>query len=219
MVQYDKTPDSKFVVDYRTADAIWDMIDSAEYLNWGPDPPLLLVAETNYSVKKSSDSNHEFLFSRLPDGSYDRDDNWEHIRARFNMDGKKAYCSHFFDNPDEADIKSTQITSQIYTSSGAMLTFDLNQDLGEEAHAFIRIPVHPSYAEEAKMGTWPDGFEYFHYQYRNFSGKWGNPPSGYDEYFHPHYSSKTITEVEDVVEMFRRLFEIVEKSERRWGGI
>jgi hypothetical protein len=216
MSENEDNDESKFIVDYQLADGLWNMFSRSPHINFGPDPPILLVAEATYSLYKDNRKMHKWRFTRFPGEEYESDDHWMDIPNTFNMDGREAYIAHFFKDPDHFDIGNIQITSQIYSNSGGMITFDIKQHLGEDPSAFIRVPVDMSLSGESEEGPWPGDFEKVHYQVREFSGKYGSPPEGTIDYYHPHYKSNGGATRGEIVQMFEKLLDMVERSECMW---
>ena len=192
---------------------------------------ILLRAFMNFFPDKSEhDHLNNWYFTRyqgieydatlhpdLPDGVPDYAV-WSKIPQKMMLEtegaGRVEITERIWDQSTERTMpEKSQVTSQQYTDNGAMFTYDFIQAEGEDATAFVRIPLANEFstdkAEQIAIGT---KFEFFEFQHRTHSSQFGSPPSGDNEYFHPHYRADDLTSTQDMIFFLENAFEAMVES-------
>lgn len=207
----------EWAVNFELAHFIWNRVEESDYLVWGPEPPLLIEADMDFGFEQN-DMNSWF-FTREEGKTYGDVLKWGKMPSRFRTDklDMSMNPTYLMDMDKDPIPESMKIMTQLYTSHGAMMTFDLKQEKGEPASGMVRVPV-PEELSQRVMGLDSEQFEYFEYQYRNYSGEWGDVPGGRTEYHHPHFSSGPIYEWETYRDWFERAFNMVERGVKMEGG-
>lgn len=195
------------------AHSIWMTVEESDAFNWGPEPALLLEARMDFGFEQE---NMNTWFMARPRGKTDLEaPQWWQQGGRFNHNfdrdpGWIKFLAPDWDNPPER----MKLHSQLYTKHGAMITFDLTQHHGEPASGMIRMPFPDEMGDRGRKALDEDTFEYFEYQYRQYSGQFGDPPDGRFEYYHPHFSSGPVYSDKTYIKWFDRAFNMVERGVR-----
>ena len=203
----------EWAVNDELAHFIWQRVDESDFINWGPDPPLLIETDMDFGFEQ--DSMNMWFFTRDTDMTHSEHTEWGSIPTRFRTDDVNygQNTSVLFTEDMTPNPVSSKLVSQLYTEHGAMITFDLKQEWGEPAEGMIRIPLPEEYSDRAdKLDS--EKFEFFEFQNRFYSSQFGNPPEGRDTYFHPHYSSGPIFYADEYIEWFDKAFALIESGFR-----
>lgn len=212
------TQDIGWVLHPEVYDAVWTDISESEYLNFGPDPPVLIVHD-NSSL--DNELMHEQLFTRVPGEEYVDGFEWEKIPSRFSSHGgalvdiERAYTVKSLDLFPDA----VKFQSQFYTDTGAMITFDFTQEYDEEVSGMMRAPATTDMLTQAKRAV--EGLphmEFFQLQERSESSQFsmdGLDVTDERTFKHPHYRSTGVSTIEEMIKTFEVLIEISEEYTRR----
>jgi len=179
---------------------------------------ILIEAFMNFFPGRSeTDSLNNWFFTRDSDGGYGMKD-WLEVPSRMAIepplnDVKEFKTDVVFNESRErTNPEATKVTSQQYTANGAMFTYELRQDFGEPASAFIRVPVPSELSEKAKQLGDGTKLDYFEFQNREYSANFsdGSTPDG--TYFHPHYTADNLQTPFEIEVFMDKAFSIMEEG-------
>jgi len=214
--ELDAAPDWEWQIDDNLAHYIWQLTIDSRFVNFGPEPPMLLEASMGFFEDRSlSDNINNWYFTRKEDESYTDHTVWWQIPTKF----KSANG-----DPDRSDILysldttpyplRSKLHSQQYTSNGGMFTYDFEQWQGEEPTGMIRIPVTRELLDELRNDIEPTPFEEFQIQSRTYRDQFADGSAPIGDFAHPHFRPYQDTTQEDYEYLFDTAFDYMERSVR-----
>lgn len=208
----DEGPSEDWIVGPELAHHVWQLTDNSEYINHGPEPPIMLESLMYFFNERStSDSLNNWYFARIPDKQYDIDI-WEKVPSMLQLSNPSEETTEIlYDISTRPNPLRSLLHSQQYTNHGAMITYEFKQMQDEEVTGFSRIPVPSSMSDKSKDVLDGNGFEYYEYQFRSHTSNFGNPPEGVIEYFHPHFRANDPT-LDQMKDFFTKAVDLIEEG-------
>jgi len=205
------TEDIGWVLDYNLYDEVWTAIESSDQIHFGPDPPVL-IEHDNSSL--DNELLQEQLFSRVSGEEYEPTE-WEMLGSRFDTDGRRSTLKRVYENPSlDVFPESVKFVSQMYTSSGAMITFEFEQEHDEPVSGMMRAPVTDEMLIQSRRAVQGlPNMEFFEIQTRQESSEFKTNNTEAQSYNHPHFRSTGVETQEEMEKAFDVLIELSEKYE------
>ena len=206
-------------IDDELAHYVWQLTANTSEVGYGPDPPILLQSSMGFFGNQSlSDSANNWYFTRKTNQRYSDYTTWWQTGNVFSKPQGDTDSSDilYSEDQDPHPLRS-KLTSQQYTSNGAMFTYEFDQWQGEQPTGMMRIPVTRDLTDELRNDIEDTAFEQFQIQYRNYNSDYADGPSPVGDYPHPHFRAEENTTQEDYKELFDIAFQYMKRAVRMEG--
>lgn len=196
---------------------VWQQTQNTREVGFGPNPPILLQATMGFfeDQRMVSDLNN-WYFTRDPSISYNETFEWLQLSSVFQQlqDARDGKTDIIYSEDHTPHPLRSKFTSQQYTATGAMFTYEFTQWQGEEASGMTRIPVANELLDDLRSNMQDLPFEEFQMQSREYSADFGDPPVDRTTFMHPHFRPTASVELEDYKDLFDTAFNVMERSVR-----
>jgi len=210
----DAPPEWDWQIDDELAHNVWQLTANTQEVGYGPDPPILLQSSMGFFDNKSlSSSINNWYFTRKVNRTYSDYTTWWQIGSLFNKpEGDPGSSEVLYSRDQSPHPLKSKLTSQQYTSSGAMFTYEFDQWQGEQPTGMMRIPVTQDLTDELENDIQDTPFEQFQIQFRNYNSDYADGVAPVGDYPHPHFRAEENTTQEDYEELFRIAFDYMKRS-------
>jgi len=206
-------------IDDELAHYVWQLTANTSEVGYGPDPPILLQSSMGFFGNQSlSHSANNWYFTRKTNQRYSDYTTWWQTGDVFSKPQGDTDSSDilYSEDQDPHPLRS-KLTSQQYTSNGAMFTYEFDQWQGEQPTGMMRIPVTRDLLDELREDMESTPFEQFQMQFRSYRDQFANGPAPTGDFAHPHFRPYQDTTQEDYKELFRIAFDYMKRSVRMEG--
>lgn len=208
--------DWNWQIDDKLAHYVWQSTIDSRFVNFGPEPPILLEAAMGFFENKSlSDNINNWYFTRKENQSFTDHTVWWQVGRKFDSaEGDPGRSDILYSTETDPHPLRSKLHSQQYTSNGTMFTYDFEQWQGEEPTGMMRIPVTRDLLNELREDMESTPFEEFQIQFRTYRDQFANGPAPTGDFAHPHFRPYQDTTQEDYKELFRIAFDYMKMSVR-----
>jgi len=212
-------PEWDWQIDDELAHYVWQLTANAPEVGYGPDPPVLLQSSMGFFDSESlSSSVNNWYFTRKTNQRYSDYTTWWQTGNVFNKPEEEPGATDVLYSVGQYPHPlRSKLTSQQYTSNGAMFTYEFDQWQGEQPTGMMRIPVARELTDELKDDIQDTAFEQFQIQYRTYNADYANGPTPFGDYPHPHFRAEEDTTQEDYKELFDIAFQYMKRTVRMEG--
>lgn len=203
-------------IDDELAHYVWQLTIESRFVNFGPNPPILLEAALGFFENKSlSDNVNSWYFTRKEGQSFDDPTTWWQIGTKFqSAEGDPGRSDILYSADRDPHPLRSKLHSQQYTSNGGMFTYDFEQWQGEDPTGMMRIPVTRDLLDELRDDIEPTPFDEFQIQFRSYREQFADGPAPMGDFAHPHFRPEESTLQEDYIELFDIAFEYMQRTVR-----